>query len=396
MARHSDYYHDENRKVQRTRPKGGVKSAVLWVVDVAMLVLSIASALALLAGVLARVVNPQTTTLFVFAGLFFQVIYICNVACALWWVVRWKRWFVLSAAMLVVGLGNIGLFYRSDLREESGEVERSRDDLVVATYNVMNFSDEGAAEGVSNYHRVMEWLGEQGVHIACLQEAHFSESKSFAEFKQGLRKMSYGFFTSAQPESQNVQTGSGYAIMSAYPILRHSVVGATESNNFGVWADVKVGRDTLRVVNLHLQSTGITSTDRSDTLSPQIIDDEMAREKLSSVATKVVENYRLRAQQAEAAAQVIRESPHRVVVCGDFNDTPASYTYDQIISEGLADAYVERGRGTEYTFKGLYNLFRIDYILPAEEHFDIKQYRSYDLEYSDHKAVVATLVPKVE
>lgn len=396
MARHSDYYHDENRKVQRTRPKGGVKSAVLWVVDVAMLVLSIASALALLAGVLARVVNPQTTTLFVFAGLFFQVIYICNVACALWWVVRWKRWFFLSAAMLVVGLGNIGLFYRSDLREEVEDVQRSRDDLVIATYNVMNFSDKDSAEGVSNYHRVGEWLGEQGVQIACLQEAHFSSSKSFADFRQGLRKMGYGFFTNAQVDKQELQTGSGYAIFSTYPIVRHAIAEQGEKAVCGVWADIKIARDTIRVFNLHLQSTGITSSDRNDTLSPQIIDDTLARAKISKVATKVMDNYRQRAEQAVGIANVIAQSPYPVVVCGDFNDTPVSYTYDQIISEGLADAYVECGRGTEYTFKGLYNLFRIDYILPAEEHFDIKRYNSYDLEYSDHKAVVATLVPKVE
>ena len=396
MARHTNYYHDENRKVQRTRPKGGVKSAVLWVADVAMFVVSIASALALLGGVLASVVSPQKISIFAFAGLFYQVVYLVNIGCALWWVVRWKRWFFLSATMLVVGLSNIGLFYRSDLMEDNETIEKSRDDLVVATYNVMNFSDKDSAEGVSNYHCVGEWLNEQGVQVACLQEAHFSSSKSFAEFRQGLRKMSYGFFTNAQVGNEELQEGSGYAIFSTYPIVRHSVVGQNEKNIYGVWADLKVGRDTLRIVNLHLQSTGITSDERRGTLSPQIIDDTMAREKLSKVVTKMVENYRQRAEQSECVAQIVEQSPYRVVVCGDFNDTPASYTYNQIISEGLADAYVERGRGTEYTFKGLYNLFRIDYVLPAEEHFNVKQYNSYDLEYSDHKAVVVTLAPKVE
>lgn len=74
MARHTNYYHDENRKVQRTRPKGGVKSAVLWVADVVMFVVSIASAFALLGGVLASVVSPQKISIFAFAGLFYQVV----------------------------------------------------------------------------------------------------------------------------------------------------------------------------------------------------------------------------------------------------------------------------------------------------------------------------------
>lgn len=396
MARHSDYYHDENRKVQRRRPEGSVRRALLWVVDVVMFVLSIAAAVALLGGALARVVNPQTTALFVFAGLFYQIIYLVNIACALWWVVRWKRWFFISAVVLLVGYGNIGLFYRSDFKEGDVVAPRSRDNLVVATYNVCNFNDADTSEGSSSYHRIGEWLNEQGVQIALLQEAYFSSNKSFAEFKQGLRKMGYGFFVNASVEKRGVQTGSGYALFSTYPIVRHAAVCENGDNVGGVWADIKIARDTLRVFNLHLQSTGITNTDRNDTLSPQIIEDTMARAKLSKVANKVIDNYLQRATQAKRVAEAIEQSPYPVLVCGDFNDTPVSYTYDRIISEGLSDAYVERGRGTEYTFKGLYNLFRIDYVLPSEEYFDIKLYRSFDLEHSDHKAIVVTLTPKVE
>lgn len=391
MARRAEYYHDENRRVQRSRPKGSVSDALLWLVDVVMLVLSCASALALLGGVLARVVNPQSTSLFVFAGLFYQVIYVVNVACALWWVVRWKRWFFISAAVLLIGWSGIGLFYRSDMTSQPEEVVHSRDDLVVVTYNVMNFSDADAHDGVSNYHRVAEWLGKQGVQIACVQEAHFSSSKSFADFKGELKKMGYGFFTDAQVDDLDSQTGSGYAVFSAYPIVRHSVVGQGESNVYGVWADVRIGRDTLRVFNLHLQSTGITSSDRTDTLSPQIIEDTMARAKLSSVAIKMMDNYQVRALQAKSVAEAVALSPYPVVVCGDFNDTPASYTYTTILSEGLKDSFVERGRGTEYTFKGLYNLFRIDYIFAHEDYFDVKEYQSFDIDYSDHKPIVARL-----
>ena len=119
----------------------------------------------------------------------------------------------------------------------------------------------------------------------------------------------------------------------------------------------------------------------------------MARAKLSAVVGKMVDNYRARAEQAEHIAEHIARSPYPTIVCGDFNDTPMSYTYGTIISTDLADAFVEAGKGSEYTFKGLYNLFRIDYILADEEAFEVKEYRSYDLDYSDHKSVVAVLSP---
>lgn len=391
MARHTDYYHDENRKVVRKRSRGGLRNSFLWLLDVVMLVLSLVAALALLGGVLSRVVDPQATPLFAFMGLFYQVIYLFNVGCALWWVVRWKRWFFISAAAMLIGGSSIGLFYRSDMTTKPSEVDRSRDDLVVATYNVMNFSDEDAPEGVDNFDSIIGWLNEQGVQIACLQEAYFSSSKSFGDFKEGLRKMSYGFFSHSQADNQHSQTGSGYALLSSYPIVRHSVVGESNNNVYGVWADVKIGRDTLRIFNLHLQSTGITSDERSDTLSPQIIEDTMARAKLSKVVTKMLDNYRARAEQADNTAREIALSPHPVVVCGDFNDTPVSYTYNTILSEGLSDAYMECGRGVEYTFKGLYNLFRIDYILTHQNSFDVKTYDSYNLDYSDHKSIVSIL-----
>ncbi len=396
MAKRADYYHDENRRVVRRRPQGGGRALFLWVMDAVMFVVSVAAAIALLAGLLARVIDPRSVVHFAFAGLFYQVSFIANVACALWWVVRWKRWFVISAVSLLLGAGSIGLFYRSDMSAKEPEVERTREDLKVATYNVMNFSDTNTPEGENNYNRVMEWLNQQEVQIVCLQEGHFSQGKSFAGFKDGLKKMGYGFFTNAQSEDAESKTGSGYAVLSTYPIVRHEVVYANDSrygNVKGVWADVKIARDTVRVYNLHLQSTGITKEERNDTLSPQIIEDTMARAKLSAVVGKMVDNYRARAEQAEHIAEHIARSPYPTIVCGDFNDTPMSYTYGTIISTDLADAFVEAGKGSEYTFKGLYNLFRIDYILADEEAFEVKEYRSYDLDYSDHKSVVAVLSP---
>ena len=383
--RRAEYYHDENRRVRRERPKGAGRALVLWLLDVVMLVVTLASAVALLGGMLARVINPQATILFVFAGLFYQIIYLVNLGCALWWIIRWRRWFLISALMLLLGGGSIGLFYRSDIKQKSEEVVRAREDVTIVTYNVMNFKD--------SFDDVAGWLEGQKPQIVCLQEAHFSSGNSYDEFKGKLKKLGYGFFTNADPNNGDSKTGSGYAVFSAYPIVRHRVADADNANVNGVWADVKIGRDTVRIFNLHLQSTGITSEEQTATLSHRIVGDSSARTKLSKVAHKMVDNYRARATEVRNVASLVESSPHPVVVCGDFNDTPMSYTYGHLRSAGLADAFVEKGKGVEHTFKGLYNLFRIDYILPQKDAFEVKTYNSYDLDYSDHKPIVVTLLP---
>jgi endonuclease/exonuclease/phosphatase family metal-dependent hydrolase len=65
-----------------------------------------------------------------------------------------------------------------------------------------------------------------------------------------------------------------------------------------------------------------------------------------------------------------------MIVCGDFNDTPVSHTY-HALSNGMHDAFTERGKGFGFTYNGPIPMLRIDYILYSEplqlEYFEIMQ-----------------------
>lgn len=98
------------------------------------------------------------------------------------------------------------------------------------------------------------------------------------------------------------------------------------------------------------------------------------------------ENFRKRAEQADYIAEEIRRSPYPVVVCGDFNDTPASYTYHRM-KGALTDGFRDAGKGYQYTFRQLKRIWRIDYIFYSDELKGIS-YDSPDTPYSDHKMVV--------
>mgnify|MGYP005797605801 FL=1 len=132
-----------------------------------------------------------------------------------------------------------------------------------------------------------------------------------------------------------------------------------------MWADVRVQRDTVRVFNNHLNSTHINADD-IDYLSSLRSGGVLHGARVSEIVDKLRENYCRRAPQAETVAEAVKASPYPTVVCGDFNDTPASYAYYQIASE-MKDALVEKGRGAHGTYGRFFNMFRIDYIFISEE-----------------------------
>jgi len=71
------------------------------------------------------------------------------------------------------------------------------------------------------------------------------------------------------------------------------------------------------------------------------------------------------------------------------NSIPSSYTYHQIKSN-LKDGFKTCGSGYEYTLIGLFKLYRIDYIFHSD-YFKGMDYKSYQLDYSDHKTVIMNL-----
>jgi endonuclease/exonuclease/phosphatase family metal-dependent hydrolase len=103
-------------------------------------------------------------------------------------------------------------------------------------------------------------------------------------------------------------------------------------------------------------------------------------------------NYKKRAKQAAYIHHLIEASPYPVLACGDMNSNPSSYTYHQIKGK-LKDGFKTCGRGYEYTMLGLYRLYRIDYIFHSRD-FDGYSYKSYKLDYSDHKPVIMNLALK--
>ena len=95
----------------------------------------------------------------------------------------------------------------------------------------------------------------------------------------------------------------------------------------------------------------------------------------------------IRKEQAKVLNRHIKSCPHYTIVCGDLNDSPASFAYNKV-ANNLKDSFRESGKGTGKTYLGeTFPNFRIDYILHD------KAYKSYghtvgtSISISDHYPV---------
>lgn len=75
----------------------------------------------------------------------------------------------------------------------------------------------------------------------------------------------------------------------------------------------------------------------------------------------------------------------RKIVCGDFNDTPMSYVYRKM-ARGMNDAFAECGEGYSYTYRGFFDMLRIDYVLASPD-LQMLSYEVPHLGCSDHYPV---------
>src|SRR5690606_914189 len=118
-----------------------------------------------------------------------------------------------------------------------------------------------------------------------------------------------------------------------------------------------VNSDTLRIFNVHLHSYGIDPKDFGVIESGVTREKDLEEEKV--MGSKLKTGFKMRARQVEAISALIKESPYPVIVCGDLNDTPASYSYKQL-KQGLHDAFVRSGKGIGQTFINKLPALRID------------------------------------
>jgi len=225
-------------------------------------------------------------------------------------------------------------------------------------------------------NEVIQYLMAQDADVICLQEVDVYKDAQFLtlpEVRQTLsKKYPYSYIDFSV---YNKRHQYGTMVWAKYPLINKQSIHYETQGNLSNRCDVVVGRDTLRLINNHLESYKLESEDLKD---------------VDRIEAKWKRAIPLRNAQARVVRREIEASPYPVIVVGDFNSVALSFAYWHI-SAGLHDAWNETHFwewGATYEYKGIG--LRIDYILCSDPlkpvACEVKETTG-----SDHKPVVATL-----
>ena len=295
---------------------------------------------------------------------------ILNALFFIYWLFQLKRQVILSGLVLLLGITFVNKFYKFS----SSDLDEEEKDFAVMSYNVRLFNLFDWIDEVNVGNSILSFVNEQNPDILCIQE--YSENA-----KVDLRVYKY---KAIFMEGKQIRTGQ--AIFSKYPIFNKGDFKIPTAGNNIIYADIKKGKDTIRVYNIHLQSIKI-SPDVNE-LSEHV--DSLNQSKSEQLFTRIREAFKKQEQQADILVKHKNECRYPVIICGDMNNSAFSYVYRNIKSD-LNDCFEEAGNGFGQTYKFKYYPARIDYIF-ASKQMKVKSFKTFTkFDKSDHFPIMARL-----
>ena len=259
------------------------------------------------------------------------------------------------------------------------DVGTSKNEVRLVTANVINL------KSVKEDHYP---LNEDG--IAALINRLDGDVLAFQEYGHTRYKSSYAVIQESGELPYVVQAKKGsMAVFSRYPVRHVSERFFENSVNGYLCVDIEGPGGQIRLFDVHLQSNRVTGL--SNELGTQgKLTDRGTWGKVKQMFGRYGRATRTRTSQAETIAALIGESPHPVVVMGDFNDVSTSFPYRFLNTERLRDAWLVAGRGLGATFAGSLPGLRIDYAL-VDSSFQVKEVEVLDEGDSDHRPVAVEI-----
>ncbi|TVZ55118.1 endonuclease/exonuclease/phosphatase family metal-dependent hydrolase [Lutibacter sp. Hel_I_33_5] len=322
------------------------------------LINSIVAAILLLSYLL-PFISPKSVPTFAVLSLLVPFLIIANLLFLIYWLIKLKKQFLLSAVVL-----GIGWLFSSPFYKLSGTNNVLNSDVKVMSYNVRTFNyykwnkDKNAAQ------KTFEFITEKEPDILAIQEFYESDKISFTYPYKYIK-------------TKSKNNKFGLAIYSKFKIIRQGSLDFANSTNNAIYIDILKDKDTIRVYNLHLESLKI-NPDKEN----------FGEENSEKLLKRLKSSFTKQTNQTEVFLAHEKQWKGKKIICGDLNNTAYSWVYNQI-ANNKKDAYIEAGKGFGKSFNYFFPV-RIDFIL-TNENTEVTRFRTFPVKYSDHFPILANL-----
>lgn len=328
-----------------------------------MILASMAVLILAITGFLAPHINPNDNILFNYAALGLPFTLLAALALIVYFAFKRSWFFLISLSAIILNFQFItSNFSVGRIFNDASSAEGLN--LKVATYNVHSFNILNDFIPIND---IADYINNEGVDILCMQEyaPHFMYSNEEA-------RKAFGYFDHLTIR-ESTMSKIGLVIYSRFPIKATGIINFPNSANGAIWADVSISDSQIvRIINIHMQTTGLKNVLHLGILGS---------------AMNLSDNAMIRARQVQLVRNLIDTTKHPVILAGDFNDLPSTYTFRTLKGE-LRDNFIYGGLGVAGTYKGKLSFLRIDNILSSKS-LKCTKYYSDRKEWSDHNPVIA-------
>jgi endonuclease/exonuclease/phosphatase family metal-dependent hydrolase len=346
-----------------------------------LLAINIIFGLMLLMSYLAVHINPEDFALPALFGLAYPYLLLVNIIMVIAWAMLLKYESFISLVIIVLGFNHF-----SNYIQLSKPKTNKASDFNILSYNVRMFNLFEKRKGPTSEKNIYEFIKNHSPDIFCLQEFLITGKPSLAgstvNSSTGLN-----YYSHIKILGSGKNRYYGIATFSRYPIVRKGEILHPGSSSMSIFTDVIISKDTFRIFNSHLQSFRLKRMESSFIEELAAFNNKETISEVKNLSARLKKGFAIRSLQAQAVKDHVRESPYPVIVVGDFNDTPVSYTYRKL-RKGLNDSFVNSGYGAGFTYKGNYPPNRIDYIL-YDNALVAANFEIFKVKYSDHYPIMA-------
>ena len=343
-----------------------------------LLLLNIVAVSALSIASISVFLSPEILWFAALFGLAYPYLLVINLVFIVLWIIIKPKFTLFSILVILAGYNHIGNYLQLSGKQTQEKGVR------VISYNVRYFTGTSQFPNKENADHILNYLRENNADIICLQEVRLNKRQIFDISNPRLPQISHMQLAHSSNEG-------GQLTMTRFPILNMGEIRFKNSGNMIIFTDILMNSDTVRVYNCHLQSYRLRPTEINTIDSMNFDNNQKTKDKLMELGGKFRTALIKRAEQAATLREHLNLCPYPVIVCGDFNDTPVSFTYRTVRGD-LKDSFTESGKGTANTYNGKLPSFRIDYILYSPK-FTSYNFEVSSLNHSDHYPISCDLFP---